>query len=323
MTQYDVVTFGESMLRLTPPDMLRIEQTRTFDIYVGGTESNTAVGLSRLGMNVAWFSRMPDSPLGRYVSNRIQQYGVDTRHVIWTDDDRLGIYFHEQAVSPRSSQIIYDRKDSAISLMIPDELPNALFVEDGAKLLHVTGITLAIGDNAKNTVDEAVKKAKDLGWLVSFDTNYRSKLWSGEDAVTGCDTVMTHANIIFCPMGDYRVMYGDESADEAIEILAKKYPNKLIVMTMGREGAMARLADGTKYTQSAIIAEEVGRIGGGDAFSAGFLYSYLTHNDVLTALKWGVSMSAHKYTIHGDLPLVDYDEVASLVEGEAGGGLKR
>jgi len=323
MTTYDVVTFGESMMRLTPPNMLRIEQTLSFDIYVGGTESNTAVGLSRLGMNVAWFSRLPNSPLGRYVSNRIAQYGVDTSHVVWTDDDRLGIYFHEQAVSPRSSQIIYDRKNSAISLMQPEELPSALFVEDGAKLLHVTGITLAIGEHAMATVNGAVKRAKDLGWLVSFDTNYRSKLWSGEEAVNGCDAVMAQADIIFCPMGDYRVMYGDESADDAIEKLAEKYPDKLIVMTMGRDGGMARLADGANHTQPAIIAEEVGRIGGGDAFSAGFLYSYLTHNDVPTALKWSVAMSAHKYTIHGDLPLVDYDEVASLVEGEVGGGLKR
>lgn len=323
MTQYDIVTFGESMMRLTPPNMLRIEQTLSFDIYVGGTESNTSVGLSRLGMNVAWFSRMPNSPLGRYVSNRIGQYGVDTSHVIWTDDDRLGIYFHEQTVSPRSSQIIYDRKDSAISKMTPDELPSELFVEDGAKLLHVTGITLAIGENAMATVNEAVKQAKDLGWLVSFDTNYRSKLWSGEEAVEGCDTVMSRADIIFCPLGDYEVMYGEESAEDAIESLAEKYPDKLIIMTMGRDGAMARLADGTTYTQAAIIAEEVGRIGGGDAFSAGFLYAYLTYDDVPTALKWGVAMSAHKYTIHGDLPLVDYDEVASLVEGEAGGGLKR
>jgi 2-dehydro-3-deoxygluconokinase len=303
--------------------MLRIEQTRSFDIYVGGTESNTAVGLSRLGLNVAWFSRLPNSPLGRYVSNRIQQYGVDTRHVVWTDDDRLGVYFHEQAVAPRSSQIIYDRKDSAISLMTPEELPSDVFVEGASRLLHVTGITLAIGENAMATVHDAVKRAKALGWLVSFDTNYRSKLWTAEESVAGCDAEMAQSDVIFCTMGDFRIMYGEATPQEAIEQLADKYPNKLIVMTMGREGAMARLADGTIYTQAAIIAEEVGRIGGGDAFSAGFLYGYLTYDDVPTALKWGVAMSAHKYTIHGDLPLVDYAEVESLVAGEAGGGLKR
>jgi 2-dehydro-3-deoxygluconokinase len=243
--------------------------------------------------------------------------------VVWTGDDRLGIYFHEQAVSPRSSQIIYDRKDSAISRMQPHELPESLFVENGAKLLHVTGITLAIGESAMQTVNEAVKRAKDLGWLVSFDTNYRSKLWSGEDAVKGCDIVMSQADVIFCPMGDYRVMFGNDPVKQAIETLAQRYPQALVVMTLGKDGAMARMPDGAVMQQDAIIAEEVGRIGGGDAFSAGFLYGYLRFDDVSRALKWGVAMSAHKYTIHGDLPLVDYDEVSALVDGEASGGLKR
>ena len=323
MKSYDVVTMGETMLRLTPPDLLRIEQTRSFDIFVGGSESNTAVGLSRLGMNVAWFSRLPKSPVGKYVSNRVQQFGVDVSDVVWADDERVGVYFHEQAKSPRASTIIYDRKDSAMSLMTPDELPTHLFTEGQAKLFHVTGITLAISETAKATAHEAVKLAKDAGWLVSFDTNYRSKLWSPEEAVIACDWTMSQSDIIFCPMGDFRIMYDDEPAEKAIEILAEKYPNKLIIMTMGIEGAIARTSKGQISQQSAILAEEVGRIGGGDAFSAGFMYGYLNYNDVPTALKWGVAMSAYKYTIHGDLPLVDFDEISALVDGEAGGGLKR
>lgn len=323
MKSYDVVTMGESMLRLTPPDLLRIEQTRSFDIYVGGSESNTAVGLSRLGMSVAWFSRLPESPLGKYISNRVQQFGVDVSHVVWTKDDRLGIYFHEQAKSPRASTIIYDRKDSAMSLMKPIDLPTDLFDAAQSKLFHITGITLAISETAKATVHEAVKQAKEAGWLVSFDTNYRSKLWTSEEAVDGCDWTMSQSDIIFCPMGDFRVMYGEETPENAIKILAGKYPDKLIVMTLGKAGAMARLASGDSFQQPAILAEEVGRIGGGDAFSAGFIFGYLTYDDVPTALKWGVAMSAYKYTIHGDLPLVDYDEISALVAGEQGGGLRR
>ena len=141
MKRYDVVTLGESMLRLTPPGFLRIEQTRSFDIWVGGTESNTAVGLARLGMDVAWLSRLPNSPLGRYISNRIAQFGVDASQVVWADDERLGIYFHEKAQDPRASEIIYDRRDSAMSRMTPDDLPDGVIVEDGADLLHTTGIT--------------------------------------------------------------------------------------------------------------------------------------------------------------------------------------
>lgn len=323
MKTFDVVTMGETMLRLTPPNLMRIEQTLSFDIYVGGSESNTSIGLSRLGMDVTWISRLPYSPLGKYISNRVQQYGVDVSHVVWADDERVGVYFHEQAKSPRPSQIIYDRENSAMSRMKPNELPDNLFVEEQSKLLHVTGITLAIGQGAKSTAEDAVKRAKDAGWLVSFDTNYRSKLWTGNEAVEGCEFCMSQADIIFCPMGDYRVMYGDDEPEKAINTLSQKYPNTLLVMTHGKNGAIAKTLDGNTIQQPAILAEEVGRIGGGDAFSAGFLYGYLTYDDVAVALKWGVAMSAHKYTIHGDLPLVDYEEVASLVDGGQGGGLRR
>ena len=324
MTRYDVLTFGESMMRLTPPGFLRIEQTRSFDIWVGGTESNTAVGLARLGMDAAWLSRLPATPMGRYISNRIGQYGVDVSNVVWADaQERLGIYFHEKAQSPRASEIIYDRKDSAMSRMRPSDLPFDLFEAGVSKLFHVTGITLAISESARETVHEALQRANDAGWRISFDTNYRSKLWSGAEAAAGCDYAMSLADLVFCPMGDYRVMYGEASAQDAIEALAYRYPNTLIVMTLGVDGALACTPDAEILRQSAILAGEVGRIGGGDAFAAGFLYAWLNEGDVRSALKWGVAMSAHKYTIPGDLPLVDREAVAALVAGAEGGGLIR
>jgi len=324
MTQYDVLTFGESMMRLTPPGFLRIEQTRTFDIWVGGTESNTAVGLARLGMKAAWLSRLPATPMGRYISNRIGQYGVDVSHVVWAgEDERLGIYFHEKAQAPRASEIIYDRKDSAMSRMKPADLPAGLFEADVSRVLHLTGITLAISEAARETVHEAIRRAKDAGWRISFDSNYRSKLWSGAQAADGCDYTMSMADLIFCPLGDYHVIYGGATEQAAIETLAKKYPQALIIMTLGVGGAQARMPDGKVLRQPAILAGEVGRIGGGDAFTAGFLYAWLSFADIELALKWGVAMSAHKYTIPGDLPLVDREAVAALVAGAAGGGLIR
>ena len=323
MNRYDVLTFGESMLRLTPPGFLRIEQTQSFDIWVGGTESNTAVGLARLGMNAAWLSRLPRSPLGRYISNRIAQYGVDVSHVVWADDERLGIYFHEKAQAPRASEIIYDRRDSAISRMGPSDLPEDLFQAGMAQLLHVTGITLAISETARDTVYEAQRRAQAAGWRISFDTNYRSKLWSGAQAAAGCHRAMSLADVIFCPLGDYQVMYGASAPDEALRTLAARYSDALIVMTLGKDGALARTPAGETLRQPAILAGEVGRIGGGDAFAAGFLYTWLRQDDVAEALKWGVAMSALKYTIPGDLPLVDREAVAALAAGAGGGGLIR
>ena len=324
MTPYDVVTFGESMMRLTPPGFLRIEQTRTFDIWVGGTESNTAVGLARLGMNAAWLSRLPATPMGRYISNRIAQYGVDVSNVVWADEtERLGIYFHEKAQAPRASEIIYDRKDSAMSNMRPADLPDGLFEAGLSQALHLTGITLAISETARETAHEAQRRAKKAGWRTSFDTNYRSKLWSGPAAAAGCDYGMSLADVIFCPLGDYRVMYGAADEQVALSDLAGKYPQALIIMTLGADGAVARTPAGEILRQPAILAGEVGRIGGGDAFTAGFLYAWLTFADIEAALKWGVAMSAHKYTIPGDLPLVDRGAVAALAAGAAGGGLIR
>lgn len=323
MNRYDVVTLGESMLRLTPPGYLRIEQTRSFDIWVGGTESNTAVGLARLGMNVAWLSRLPASPLGRYISNRIAQYGVDVSQVVWSQDERLGIYFHEKAIDPRASEIIYDRRDSAMSRMQPGDLPDELFQAGAADLLHTTGITLAISDTAQATVHAAMRHARAAGWRISFDINYRSKLWSGAEAAKGCQQAMQLADVIFCPLDDYGNLYGDANADTALLGLAERFPNTLIVMTLGVDGAIARTTTGEIFRQPAILAGEVGRIGGGDAFAAGFLYAWLRHDDVELGLKWGAAMSAMKYTIPGDLPLVDREAVAALATGEAGGGLIR
>ncbi len=323
MSQYDVVTFGETMLRLSPPGFLRIEQTRSFDIWVGGTESNTAVGLSRLGLSAAWLSRLPDSPLGRYVSNRIAQFGVDTSHIVWAADERLGIFYHENAQAPRSSEIIYDRRDSAMSRITPADLPPRLFTPAAARLLHLTGITLAISPSAAATANEAAQLAKAAGWRLSFDTNYRSKLWSGAKAAAGCDPVMSLADVIFCPLSDYHALYGPATADHALAQLSQRYPAALIVMTLGPNGAQAITPTGAILTQPAILAGDVGRIGGGDAFAAGFLYNWLNAADVASALKWGAAMSSLKYTIPGDLPLVDRDAVAALVSGAPGRGLIR
>ena len=324
MPRYDVLTLGETMMRFTPPGYARIEQTRSFEIWVGGTESNTAIGLSRLGMKTAWLSRLPATPMGRYISNRVAQYGVDVSHVVWASEaERLGIFFHERSQPPRASQIIYDRRDSAMSRMTPGDLPVTLFAAGGASLFHITGITLAISESARETGMEALRLAKRAGWRVSFDTNYRAGLWSGAEAANGCHDSMQLADIIFCPHGDYELMFGSAEADAALADLAARYPQALIVMTRGKEGAIARSPDGQRLNQPAILAGEVGRIGGGDAFAAGFLYAWLGKREIELALKWGVAMSAHKYTIPGDLPLVDRDEVEALVMGAGGGGLRR
>jgi 2-dehydro-3-deoxygluconokinase len=322
MTVYDVITLGETMLRLAPPGNQRLEQARELIIYIGGSESNTAVGLARLGLRACWLSRLTDNPPGRLIAGTLAHYGVDTSQIIWTDDDRVAVYFTEMAPSPRGIHVTYDRARSAASRMQPDDLPAELFQPGRARLLHVTGITLAIGEGAAATAAHALRLAREAGWAVSFDVNYRGKLWSPEAARAGCEPFMQAADVLFVPAGDARTIYElDGDPETMITTLSQRYPQAVIVMTLGADGALARTPDGATHHQPAFPAGEVDRIGGGDAFSAGFLYGWLLaesdHEQIPLALQWGAAVAALKYTIPGDLPLVDRDEVAALVGGSA------
>ncbi len=320
---YDVVTLGETMLRLTPPGMRRIEQAVSFDIEVGGSESNTAVGLVRLGMKVAWLSRLTNNSLGRLIANTIGGYGVDTSGVVWTDHDRVGTYFLEEGKAPRGSTIIYDRANSAISRMQPSELPADLFQPNQAKLLHLTGITVALGPDAAATCQTALKLAKAAGWRFSFDLNYRSRLWTPAAAAAGCELFAQAADLLITPLGDARLIYGlaaQLTAEKVLEELAARYSQATIVVTLGKDGALGREPQGQIIHQPTFPAEEVGRIGGGDAFAAGLLYGYLqapptgSSKGLATALRWGAAVAALKYTIPGDFPLIDRAEVLRLME---------
>ncbi|HSQ13328.1 MAG TPA: sugar kinase [Candidatus Deferrimicrobium sp.] len=318
-TIYDVLTFGETMLRFTPPARTRIEQTHDFQVHVGGSESNTAVGLARLGIRTAWLSRLPGSPLGRMVSGELARYGVDVQHVVWCDDARVGLYFLEEAGPPRGSSVIYDRRHSAISRMTPDDLPRQLFAPGSFRAFHTTGITLAISDTAQATAELAVELAKAAGALISFDVNYRAKLWSPEQAAAGCDRLLQQADLVFIPDRDAQTLFDLPAVDQpesALEQLSARYPQAVFVMTRGRVGSMA-IADGNIVEQGIFASDEVGRLGGGDAFSAGFLARCLeSQGDITSAMRWGAATSALKYSIPGDLPLMTRSEVERLVASD-------
>ena len=324
MAKYDVVTLGETMLRLTPPNLLRFEQARSFDLEVGGSESNLSVGMVRLGMDVAWISRLTDNAPGHIITNELRRYGVDVSHVVWTDEDRVGVYFLEQGRAPRGSQVIYDRADSAMSRMKPEDLPRDLFQPDNAKMLHVSGITLAIGESAKQTGYQAAEWAKEAGWQISFDVNYRGKLWSPEESNAGCDPIASIADILIMPLRDAQVLYGaPEKPEDALHFLREKYANPNIVLTNGDAGSLALSTDGEVYKQDAFFAENVGRVGAGDAFVSGFLYGYLTHDSVADGLIWGNAGAAYKFCMVGDIPLFTYEEIAQLVQSGESGTLRR
>ena len=328
---YDVVTLGETMVRLTPPELKRIEQATTLNIEIGGSESNTAVGLARLGLRVAWLSRLTDNPLGRLIAQTLRGYGADTSMVSWTEEDRVGLYFLEEGRAPRGSSVTYDRAGSAFSRMQPTDLPAELFYSGYARLLHLTGITPALGSTAAATAWAALERAKTAGWKISFDLNYRARLWTAEQAWQGCDPFACAADLLLAPVNDVRLIYNlppTSSPEQVLQELAQLYPQATIVLTLGKEGAIGQEAGGQSCRQSIFPAEEVGRLGGGDAFAAGLLYGYLQADQksgegwLPQALRWGAAIAALKYSTPGDMPIIERSEVEALLAQVAPGEIK-
>ncbi len=329
-THYDVVTLGETMLRLSPPGLRRMEQATSLDIEVGGSESNTAVGLARLGMRVAWLSRLTANAPGRRIAQTIAGLGVDTGRVTWTDADRVGLYFLEEGRPPRASNITYDRANSAFSRMQPEDLPEQFFRPGNARLLHLTGITPAVSSTAAATARQALELAVEAGWRISFDLNYRGKLWSHAQARAGCEAFALAAHLLIVPLKDVRPIYNLPDALPprlVLDELALLYPQATIILTMSKEGALAREPGGELLHQPAFLAEEVGRIGGGDAFSAGLLYGYLENETapdrLAIALRWGAAVAALKYATPGDLPIITRQEVEALLSQAGNNGVSR
>ena len=319
---YNFVTLGETMLRLTPPGQQLIEQANTLEIYVGGSESNVAVGLARLGWRVAWVSRLTDNALGRKVAMTIRAQGVDVSHVVWTDQNRIGTYYVEEGASPRGSTVIYDRVGSAMSYMQPHEIPQGLFQSEG--IFFVSGITLAISETAAQTAAAAVHLAKSAGWRICFDVNYRRKLWEPSIAATACSSLIEQSDIVFIAQRDAVTLYSAPTdPDEALAYMAAHFPNRVLILTLGTEGAICHSPISGVNRCAAFPAQGRGRIGGGDAFVAGFLSAYIDTAQVDDALAWGAAAAAYKYTLPGDMPLLDRQQVQEIVNYGDRGSIRR
>ena len=324
---YDVVTLGETMLRLAPPDFQRLEQTQNFNVTAGGSESSTAVGIARMGLKVAWVSKLPRNPLGRFIANKIREHGVDTSNVVWTNNGRVGVYFLEFGSTPRPSQVIYDRKDSAISTLTANEVDwKRLF--KGVRLFHTSGITPALSGSCAEATARAISEARDAGCIVSFDMNYRTKLWSPEEARTCLSDLLKKVNILITTRQDTTRVFGLEGSPEELarklkdifgfDIVAITLREPLTVQT-GRWTSIA-LADKI-YSGKVYDLEIIDRVGSGDSFTAGFLYGYLT-DGVEKGIAYGDAMAALKHSFPGDITWVTEEEVVALIKGE-GARIKR
>jgi 2-dehydro-3-deoxygluconokinase len=332
----DVVTFGEAMLRLAPPDFMRLEQASSLNVLVGGGELNVAVGVSRLGLRSAWISRLPDNPLGRLVRNKAREQGVDTGHILWTREARVGLYFVEFGASPRASSVLYDRANSAISQIQPGQVDWAAAFH-GARWFHTSGITPALSALAAATTREALEAAKKAGLRVSYDLNYRSKLWTPEQARRCQEPMMELVDVLITTEEDTRVVFGitaegqkDEqfasvSAEPYKQVarkLAGQFGFKAVAITLRENPSVWKntwtaiaFADGQFYEDRKYELELVDRVGGGDAFSAGFIYGCLATGSYQIAVQLGVAFSALKQTSPGDFCWATRAEAEALMRG--------
>lgn len=341
-----VVTFGEIMLRLSPPGNLRFTQARSFDVIYGGGESNVAVSLAYMGIPAEFVTRLPSHDIGDACLQFLWQHGVETRHIV-RGGDRLGIYFLENGAVHRGSKVIYDRAGSALAAITTGMIDWKTVFKD-ASWFHWTGITPAISEGAAAACLEAIQTAKEMDLTVSCDLNYRSKLWKWgakpeevmQNLVSYCDVAIGNeedaAKVFGIHAPGTDVTSGKLDAEKyrlVCEQLAERFPrlHTIAITLRGSLSASHNTWSGVLWHAGDIffgptydITHIVDRVGGGDSFVAGLIYGLNTFsNNYQRALDFAVAASALKHTIFGDFNLVSVAEVEKILTGDTSGRVSR
>lgn len=342
-----VVTFGEIMLRLTPPSLKRFSQANSFDVIYGGGESNVAVSLANYGVPVDFVTRLPKNDIGQCALMEMRKRNVGTDHIIY-GGDRLGIYFLEIGAVSRGSKVVYDRAHSAMSEIQAGMIDWEEVFKD-AGWFHWTGITPAISQGAADACLEAIQTANKMGVTVSTDLNYRKKLWKYGKApgdimpalVEGCDIILGNEEDAEKHFGLHPegldVTAGHEvdakSYLSVLQQLMEMFPRakKVITTLRGSLSASHNTWSGVLYDGNTLfeaptyqITHIVDRVGGGDSFMGGLIYGLLQYpDDDQKALDFAVAASCLKHTIYGDANLATIDEVEKLMGGDASGRVAR
>ena len=337
-----VVTMGEIMLRLSTPRYERFIQADSFDVVYGGGEANVAVSLANYGLDAYFVSKLPQNPIGDSALNHLRRFGVKTDYIA-RGGDRVGIYYLETGASMRPSKVVYDRAHSAIS---EAEIQDFDFDEifKNSEWFHFSGITPALSEKAAALTEEALKSAKKHGVTVSVDLNYRKKLWTPERAKEVMTNLMQYVDVCigneedaekvlgFKP-GNTDVTTGElelEGYKSIFKQMKETFNFKYVVTTLRESysasdnGWSALIYDGNEFYHSRKYDVRItDRVGGGDSFAGGLIYSLVSGKNYKDALEFAVAASALKHTIHGDFNLVSVEEVETLVNGDASGRVQR
>jgi 2-dehydro-3-deoxygluconokinase len=309
----DLVTFGETMLRLAPPDDTPIELAERFQVHVAGAESNVAVAAQRLGLETTWVSKLPETPPGRRVTGELRRHGVEPA-VVWSTDGRQGTYYLETGDEPRGTNVVYDRTGTAVRTATPAELPTDRI--EAARAFHTSAITPALSETLAETTAELLARARDADTTTSLDVNYRSKLWSPAQARETLTGLLPDVDVLFVAERDVRRVLARSDPPAAVaRDLADEFDLRTVVVTRGDSGAVAVHADET-HEQTAFEAADTYPVGSGDAFAGGYLADRLQGASVADALGTGAATAALKRSIPGDVAAVTPEDVERVREGE-------
>ncbi|WP_295160895.1 sugar kinase [uncultured Brachyspira sp.] len=337
-----VITFGEIMLRLSPPSNLRFVQTNSYDARFGGAEANVSFALSNLGVDTSFVTKLPKNDIGQACINELRRYGIDVSNIV-LGGDRIGIYFLEKGASQRGSKVIYDRANSSISQCSREDF-NWDKIFNNSKWFHFTGIMPALGINAAEICIDACRKAKEKGLIISLDLNFRKKLWTSKDANETMSKLMPYVDICIANEEDADNIFGIHAKDSNIiegrlsyqgyKEVAKEIADRFNIKKVGitLRGSISAsdnlwscmLYNGSEYFFSKeYLIKIADRVGAGDSFSAGLIYSFLNGKDDREALEFAAASSCLKHSIEGDFNIVSVDEVMTLYNGDASGRIQR
>ena len=337
-----VVTFGELMLRLAPENYLRFVQSEKYEATFGGAEANVAVSLANYGVDAAFVSKLPAHEIGQAAVNSLRKFGVDTSKIV-RGGARVGIYYCEKGASQRPSKVIYDRAGSAIATASVNDFDwDKIF--EGVTWFHFTGITPALSDECAAITLEACKKAKEKGITISCDLNFRKKLWSKEKASEVMSKVCLYVDYCIANEEDAKDVFGIEADNTDINTgkldrngyisvakkLTEKFNFKGVAITL-RESLSANdnnwsgmlYTNGEAHFSKKYAMHIVDRVGGGDSFGGGLIYSLLNDYDAQKAIEFAVAASCLKHSIEGDYNMVSVSEVEALANGNASGRVQR
>ena len=326
-----IVGFGELLIRLSPPDKRLMVQAQHLDVEIGGAEANVVAAMASLGHEAAMISRIADNPLGRLAVGTLASRGVDVSHVTRAPG-RMGLYFLEVGQGARASAITYDRAGSTFASAHADDFAFADAL-DGARLLHLSGITPALGSGSAAAAIEAARTASAAGAAVSFDGNYRAQLWSTWDSDPRAilSELVGHATILFGNHRDIALLTGRSFAGDgaerrraAAEAAFEAFPKLRLIASTARHvtgadsntlSARADTRDGFFQSEDTVIHGIVDRIGTGDAFAAGALHAWTGGADCRAIAENGLMMATLKHSIPGDMPLIDKRQLAACRDG--------